>query len=61
MRARKRQDYYVKDGSKGPMVWQVKHITVFLADEHGLPSRPYHLLVVRNALNHNEVKYFVPL
>lgn len=59
MRRRKWQDYYVKDGSKGPMVWQAKHITIYLADEHGLPSRPYHLLVARNALNHNEVKYFV--
>jgi len=59
MRARKWQDYYVKDGSKGPRVWQVKHITVYLADEDGLPSRPYHLLVARNALDHNEVKYFV--
>ena len=59
MRHRKWQDYYVKDGSKGPMVWQVKHITVYLADEQGLPSRPYHLLVVRNALNHDEVKYFI--
>jgi len=59
MRARKWQDYYVKDGSKGPMVWQARHITVYLADEHGLPSRPYHLLVARNALNHNEVKYFI--
>ena len=59
MRARQWQDFYVKDGSKGPMVWQVKHITVYLADEQGLPSRPYHLLVARNALHHNEVKYFV--
>ena len=59
MRARKWKDYYVKDGSKGPMVWQVKHIKVYLADEHGLPTRPYHLLVARNALDHNEVKYFI--
>jgi len=59
MQARKWKDYYVKDGSKGPMVWQVKHIKVYLADEHGLPSRPYHLLVARNALNHNEIKYFI--
>jgi len=59
MRTRQWQDFYVKDGSKGPMVWQVKHITVYLADEQGLPSRPYHLLVARNALHHNEVKYFV--
>jgi len=59
MRALKWKDYYVKDGSKGPMVWQVKHIKVYLADEHGLPTRPYHLLVARNALDHNEVKYFI--
>jgi len=59
MQARKWKDYYVKDGSKGPMVWQVKHIKVYLADENGLPTRPYHLLVVRNALDHDEVKYFV--
>lgn len=59
MRGLKWQDYYVKDGSKGPMVWQVKHMTVYLADEHGLPSRPYHLLVARNALDHTQIKYFI--
>ena len=59
MRRLKWRDYYVKDGSKGPMVWQVKHITVYLADEHGLPSRPYHLLVARNALDHKQIKYFL--
>jgi SRSO17 transposase len=53
------QDYYVKDGSKGPMVWQAKRLRVYLADENGLPTRPYHLLVTRNALNPNEVKYFI--
>lgn len=53
------QDYYVKDGSKGPMVWQAKRLIIYLADEHGLPTRPYHLLVARNALDHNEVKYFI--
>ncbi|UCG50140.1 MAG: IS701 family transposase [Phycisphaerales bacterium] len=59
MRRLKWHDYYVKDGSKGPMVWQVKHITVYLADEHGLPGRPYHLLVARSALDHEQVKYFI--
>jgi len=53
------QDYYVKDGSKGPMVWQAKRLRVYLADEHDLPTRPYHLLVARNALDRNEVKYFL--
>ena len=53
------QDYYVKDGSKGPMVWQAKRLMVYLADERGLPMRPYHLVVARNALDHSEVKYFL--
>lgn len=46
-------------GSKGPMVWQAKRLMVYLADERGLPTRPYHLLVARNALDHGEVKYFI--
>ena len=53
------QDYYVKDGTKGPMVWQAKRILVYLPDEKGLPTRPHHLVVARNALDHDEVKYFI--
>ncbi len=53
------QDYYVKDGSKGPMVWQAKQLMVYLAGEQGLPTRAYHLLVARNALDPEEVKYFL--
>ena len=53
------QDYDVKDGRKGPMVWQAKRLRVYLADEHGLPMRPYPLLVARDALDHSEVKYFL--
>jgi len=53
------QNYYVKDGRKGPMVWQAKRLRVYLADEHGLPTRPYHLLIARHALDHTEVKYFL--
>lgn len=55
-------NYHVKDGSKGPMVWQVKHLLVYLKDDNGLPSsggRPHHLIVARNALDPNEVKYFI--
>ena len=53
------KDYYVKDGSKGPMLWQAKRVMVYLADENGLPSRPHHLLIARNALNHAQLKYFI--
>jgi SRSO17 transposase len=53
------EGYYVKDGSKGPMVWQVKRLPVWLADDQGLPTAPHVLLVARNALDHQEVKYFL--
>jgi hypothetical protein len=53
------QDYYVKDGEKGPRVRQAKRMMVWLADENGLPTRAYHLLIARDALNHNHVKYFL--
>lgn len=59
LRARKWRDFHVKDGSKGPMVWQVKRLTVYLPDEQALPSRPHHLLVARNALDQHEIKYFI--
>ena len=46
MRRTKWQTYHVKDGTKGPMVWQAKRILVYLADENGLPTRPHHLLEI---------------
>lgn len=51
--------YRVKDGTKGPMVWQAKRITVWLKDQDGLPTAPHHLLVVINVLHPEEVKYFI--
>lgn len=53
------QNYRVKDGSKGPMVWQVKRLAVWLEDEHGLPTAPHILLVARNVLHPEEIKYFL--
>jgi len=53
------QRFRVKDGEKGPLVWEVKHLLIYPKDEAGLPARPYHLLVARNVLNPTEVKYFV--
>lgn len=51
--------YRIKDGTKGPMVWEAKRIPFWIKDENGLPSRPHHLIVARNVLNPNEVKYFL--
>lgn len=53
------QNYRVKDGTKGPMVWRAKRIPVWLADADGLPTAPHHLLVAVNPLHPEEVKYFI--
>lgn len=53
------QNYRVKDGSKGPMVWQVQRLRVWLEDENGLPTAPHILLVARNVLHPEEIKYFL--
>jgi SRSO17 transposase len=52
------QTWHVKDGQKGPMVWKVKHVLVFVKDENGLPTGPLPLLVCRNPLT-DVVKYFL--
>lgn len=49
----------VKDGHKGPMIWEVKHLRFFPIDEDGFPGEPLHLMVARNVLNPDEVKFFV--
>lgn len=51
--------YRVKDGTKGPMVWEAKRIMVWPADADGMPGAPYHLLVTRNVLRPDQVKYFI--
>jgi SRSO17 transposase len=51
--------YRIKDGEKGPMVWEIKHVLIYPKTEEGLPDKPYHLIVARNVLNVTEIKYFV--
>jgi SRSO17 transposase len=54
------QPWRIKDGEKGPMVWEVKHVLIRVKDENGLPSdKPYHLVVARNVLKPEEIKYFI--
>jgi len=53
------EPYHVKDGTKGPMVWQAKRVAFWIKDEDGLPSRPHHLIVTRNALKPDDVKFFL--
>jgi SRSO17 transposase len=52
------QRYRVKDGSKGPEVWEAKTLTVHLKDEQGLPTAPHVLVVARHVLS-GEAKFFL--
>ena len=49
----------VKDGQKGPMVWEVKHLRFSPVGADGLPGEPLHLIVARDVLNPAELKFFV--
>ncbi len=51
--------YLVKEGTKGPAVWEAKRIRIYLSDANGFPTPPRHLIVARNTLNLKEVKLFV--
>jgi SRSO17 transposase len=51
--------YRVKDGEKGPMVWEVKHIQITVKDEKDLPGMRLHLVVARNVLDPTEIKFFL--
>lgn len=52
------QRYYVKDTDKGPLVWEVKFAPCWLPREGGVVG-PYWLVAARNALNPDELKYFI--
>ena len=49
----------VKDGHKGPMIWEVKHLMFCPVGADGLPGEPLHLIVARDVLNPAELKFFV--
>ena len=51
-------DFYIKDSDKGPIVWQAKFAAFYISCQ-GIPSRPHTLIVARNALDHDEIKYLV--
>jgi SRSO17 transposase len=53
------QQWRVKDGEKGPMVWEVKHCRFTPKGEDGLPGEPMHLIVARDVLDPDEIKFFV--
>jgi SRSO17 transposase len=51
--------FHVKDSEKGPVVWECKHCMITIKDTQGLPGRTLHMLVARNVLDPEELKFFV--
>jgi SRSO17 transposase len=53
------QRYRVKDGEKGPLVWEVKHVWFYPNGVDDLPMPPMHLIVARSVLEPDKIKFFV--
>lgn len=54
------QQFRIKDGEKGPVVWEVKFSRFYRKHgEAGLPGPTHTLIVARNVLNPKEIKYFL--
>lgn len=51
--------WHVKDGTKGPMVWEAKHVWFHPNGEDGTPLEPVHLVAARNPMQPDKVKFFV--
>ena len=59
-RRQKWQKFRIKDGEKGPIVREVKHATFYRRHgPDGLPGPAHTLIVARNVLNPQEIKYFL--
>ena len=59
-RKQKWQRFRIKDGEKGPIVWEVKCSRFYRKQgPEGLPGPAHTLIVARNVLKPQEVKYFV--
>jgi len=53
------QKYRVKEGTKGPFVWEAKCVPLWIKDENGLPDGPHPLLIARYVLKPEAVKFFL--
>jgi len=53
------QRYRVKDGEKGPIIWEAKHASCYIPGPDKLPGPAHTLIVARNVMDPNEVKYFI--
>src|SRR5579883_463294 len=59
LRGRPWRRWRIKDGEKGPIVWEVKHGTFHPRGDDGRPGAALHLIIARNVLDPTEVKYFL--
>lgn len=59
LKEQKWKRWRVKDGEKGPMIWEVKHAPFYPQGPDGLPGPRWHLVIARNALDPTEIKFFV--
>lgn len=53
------QPWHVKEGAKGPQVWEVKHVWFYPRGVDGLPLEGVHLVIARNVLEPEKIKFFV--
>jgi len=51
--------YRVKDGEKGPLVREARCVPLWIKAEDGRSIGPYHLLIARNPLAPEEIKFFL--
>ena len=59
-RKQKWHRFHIKDSEKGPVVWEAKFGTFYRKQgEQGLPRDAHTLVISRNVLDPNEVKYFL--
>ncbi len=59
LRKKRWKPWRVKDGEKGPILWEVKSVGFYPQDDRGLPGPRHQLMIARNVLDPNELKYFV--
>jgi SRSO17 transposase len=52
------ESFHVKDSDKGATVWEAKAVPFYLKRD-GLPTRAHWLIIARNRLKRDEVKFFV--
>jgi SRSO17 transposase len=50
--------FRVKDGEKGPMVWEAKHVWFYPNGVDNVPLAPLRLIVARSVLEPEKVKFF---